>query len=269
MRELNKVLAATDGSSHGLAAVVTGAELARRAGAQIEVATIVEMLLLPPAYAPPGVDAAEFELEFVREAREKARGQAKEAGSPDAPVHVRAGLAPPLINKIALESGADLVVVGADPNPALARSLVGTTGRRVLYLADRPVLVAANARREPYRRIIAAVDLSDETGPVLESASTMARVDGGEVRALFVLEPLPKVMSRMARFREEERLHKAEAEIERLLDAAGLLSEARVERRSARSGNARVRLLRSVDARRHRAVRAEARTSSDARRSTG
>ncbi|MHC4233496.1 MAG: universal stress protein [Planctomycetota bacterium] len=105
--------------------------------------------------------------------------------------------------------------------------------------------MAANARREPYRRIIAAIDLSDETGPVVESAWTVAKVDGGEVRALFVLEPLPKVMARVARFREEERVHKAEAEIERLLDTADLLSEERIIRR-IRKGHAGREILREA-----------------------
>jgi nucleotide-binding universal stress UspA family protein len=107
------------------------------------------------------------------------------------------------------------------------------------------VLVASNARREPYRRIIAAVDLSDETGSVLESAWTVAKVDGAEVRALFVLEPLPKVMARAARFPEAERVLNAEAEIERLLGATGLLSEERVVRRM-REGHAGREILREA-----------------------
>ena len=96
MRELKKVLAATDGSEHGLAAVVTGATLAERAGAEFDVATVVEVLLLPPPYTLPRADAAGYELEFMREAREQAGKQAREAGATDAPVHVRAGLVPQL-----------------------------------------------------------------------------------------------------------------------------------------------------------------------------
>ena len=82
MAEVKRVLAATDGSEHGLNAVVTGAAWASRAGASFEVATISEVLLLPPEYAPPGVEPAEYELAFVRDAREKAERQAEEQHHP-------------------------------------------------------------------------------------------------------------------------------------------------------------------------------------------
>lgn len=236
MRELNKLLAATDGSEHGLAAVVTGATLAERAGAGFDVATVVEILLLPPPYTLPGPDAVEFELEFIREARLKATEQARQGGAVGATVHVRAGLAPQLVNKVAEESGSDLIVVGANPQPALARSLVGPTGRRILYLADRPVLVASEARREPYRRIVAAVDLSQMSLSVLECAWTLARVDGAELVVLFVLEPLPMILARVARLREEG-LRKANTELDRVLNEAGLSGEGSVVKR-IREGNA-------------------------------
>lgn len=229
MRELTKVLAATDGSEHGLSAVVTGATLAERAGAGFEVATVVEILLLPPPYSLPGPDAAEYELEFMREARVRAAEQAGQVGAADARIHVRAGLAPQLVNKVAQESGSDVIVVGASPLPALARSLVGPTGRRIVYLADRPVLVASAPRREPYRRIVAAVDLSKTSQAVLEWAWTLARVDGAELRALFVLEPLPMMLARVARLREEG-LRKAESELDRLLKETGLSENSVVKR---------------------------------------
>lgn len=237
MASITKVLAATDGSEHGLAAVVTGAALARRAEADFEVTTVVEVLLLPPAYAPPGVDAAEYEPEFVREARERAAEQAGEAGYPEAPVHVRAGLAPQLINKVAEEEDADLVVVGANPQPALARSLVGSTGRRVLYLADRPVLVASESRLEPFRRILAAVDLSEQSGRVLECARAVAESDEAEIRVLYVLEPLPKMLARAVADKDDERWRHGRQQMQALLEKAGMAGRGSVEPR-IRQGHA-------------------------------
>ncbi len=227
--KIRKVLAATDGSEHGLSAVVTGAALSHRAGAEFEVVTVVEVLLLPPEYALPGVDTSEFELEFVKEARERAEAQAREAGAADAPVQVRAGLAPQLVNKVAEEIEADLIVVGATPEPALARTLVGSTGRRILYLADRPVLVADRPRREPFGRVLAAVDLSEASRPVLEAAWTIARTEGARLRALYVMEPLPMMLARVAGGRDAERRRQGERELERLLEAAGLAAEPSVE----------------------------------------
>jgi len=236
MAEFEKVLAATDGSEHGMNAVVTGAAWADRAGASFEVATIIEVLLLPPAYAPPGVDAADYEPAFVKEAREKAEAQAREAGAADAKLHVRAGLAPRLVNRIADESDAGLIVVGAQPQPVIARSLVGSTGRRILYLARKPVLVAAEPRREPFHRILAAVDLSAGSGRVLEAAWAIAGTDKAELRVLYALEPLPMMLAETVSYTEEERLRHGREQMEKVLDEAGLLEEEAVHARMREGG---------------------------------
>ncbi len=242
MYELRKVLAATDGSEHGFSAVVTGATWARRAGAEFEVATIVEVLLLPPEYAPLGLEPAQYEPDFVREAREKALAQQREAGAEAAPLHVRAGLAPQLVQRIAEDTGADLIVIGANPQPALARSLVGSTGRRLLYLAQRPVLVASEPRREPFRRVLAAVDLSEQSEHVLRAAWAVAQADGAELRTLYVLEPLPMVMMRTGKFDAEERLRHGREYMEKVLEAMGLLREGSVQARM-REGRAGQEIL--------------------------
>lgn len=238
MVEVKRVLAATDGSEHGLNAVVTGAAWAGRAGADFEVVTIVEVLLLPPEYAPPGVEPAEYELAFVRDAREEAERQAEAAGAAGAPIHVRAGLAPQLVNRIAEETEADIIVIGASAQPARG-SLVGSTGRRMLYLAQRPVLLASEARREPLRRVLAAVDLSEMSGRVLKAAWALAQADGAELRALYVLEPLPLVLAKAASIDEAERLRHGREQMEKVLEDAGLLAEESVHARmrEGRSGH--------------------------------
>jgi nucleotide-binding universal stress UspA family protein len=230
MVEVMRVLAATDGSEHGLNAVVTGAALALRAGASFEVVTIVEVLLLPPEYAPPGVEPAEYELAFVRDAREAAEQQVEEAGAAGAPIHVRAGLAPQLVNRIADETEADLIVIGASPQPAGA-TLVGSTGRRMLYLAQRPVLLASEPRREPLRRVLAAVDLSEMSGRVLKAAWALAKADEAELRVLYVLEPLPLVLAKAASVDEAERLRHGREQMERVLEGTGLVAEEAVHAR--------------------------------------
>jgi nucleotide-binding universal stress UspA family protein len=96
--------------------------------------------------------------------------------------------------------------------------------------------VANQARREPYRRIVAAIDLSQASLSVLKCAWMIARADAAELRALFVLEPLPMMLARVARFRAEGR-RKAEVEMERVLGEAGLAAEDSVQKR-IREGNA-------------------------------
>lgn len=227
---MKKILAATDGSEHGLAAVVTGASCAERLGATLELVTVVEVLLLPPAYAPPGLEPSDFEPDIVTDARAQVEAQAEEAGVPDATVHVRSGFAAPLIARTAEEAGADLLVVGGYQHPSLARTLVGSTAERVLRLAHIPVLVASESRKGAFRRVLAAIDLSKQSRRVLEMAHSMAEADRADLRVLYVLEPLPMMLLEAAVYNESEHRRHAREGMESSLEDAGLI-DAGVEAR--------------------------------------
>jgi universal stress protein E len=155
MYEVDHVLAATDGSEHGLSAVVTSAYCARRSGASLDVVTVAESVL-----TPVGIDVALYEDTFADQLRGQVEAQMAQAEAAQAPLHLHVGLAAPVITQVAEDVGADLIVVGAHPRPAVARYLVGSTAERVIRLAHRPVLVATEQRREPFRRVLVAVDLS-------------------------------------------------------------------------------------------------------------
>lgn len=231
MSGLKRVLAATDGSGHGACAVTSGAALARRAGAAFEVVSVVEVLLLPRAYEPEEDKAVFYQDRLLAAARRQAEVQAREAGAPEALVHVSGGLAAPVVAETAEKLAADLVVVGAHPQPAAARFLVGSTAERVIRLAHCPVLVATTRRSEAFRRILAAVDLSPQSHGVLQSATRIAEVDGAEVRALYVHEPLPPMLSEAALFGEDELVELQRSAFERLIaettPAAGMESRER------------------------------------------
>jgi nucleotide-binding universal stress UspA family protein len=220
MHELQRVLAATDASEHGLSAVVTGAACARRSGASLDVVSVLETRLLPF-----GIKATDYHEKFGEELHRKVVVQAEEAGAPDATVHVRGGLAAPLITKMAEEFGADLVVVGAHPRPAVARFLVGSTAERVIRLAHVPVLGATEKRREPFERILVAVDLSRQSRRVLEIAAAFALADQAEVRALYVQNRLTPMLLEAALFDEREQRHHARSQFELILSEVSLPSE--------------------------------------------
>jgi nucleotide-binding universal stress UspA family protein len=228
---MKKILAATDGSEHGLAAVVTAAGCAERLGAAVELVTVVEVLLMPPAYAPPGLEPSDFEPDIVTDARAQAEAQAKQAGLAEPTVHVRSGFAAPLIARTAEEEGADMLVVGGYQQPSLARTLVGSTAERVLRLAHIPVLVASEAREGTFRRVLAAIDLSKQSHRVLEAARAIAEADHADLRVLYVLEPLPMMLLEAAVYNESEHRRHAREQMESSLEEAGLMSDAAVEAR--------------------------------------
>ncbi|KPK82401.1 MAG: hypothetical protein AMS25_02510 [Gemmatimonas sp. SM23_52] len=237
MPGLKRVLAATDGSEHGACAVATGARLARRAEAGFEVVSVAEVLLLPRAYEPEQGAGALYEDQLLALTRQKAEAQAREAGAPEAPVHVCGGLAAPVVADTARKLAADLIVVGAHPQPAVARFLVGSTAERVMRLAHCPVLVATERRSEPFRRILAAVDLSPRSRTTLETAATIGKVDDAEIRVLHVHEPLPPMLAEAALFGEQELVELRRGEFERLIAETTLPSGMESRERYGHAGD--------------------------------
>lgn len=222
MVKIERILAATDGGEHGFRAVATGGALARRAGAAFEVVTVAEPIIVPEAQTPAGVQVAEYEDAFLDEARNRAGAQVREVGMEDAPLHVRSGLAARVIAELGDELEADLIAVGAHPKPALARFLVGSTEERVIRLAERPVLVAVEPRRDPFRRVLAGVDLSEHSVRVLRAAAAVAATDGAAFRALYVQEPLPPMLEESETLDVAEHRGRGRAQLETLLKRADL-----------------------------------------------
>jgi universal stress protein E len=225
MQELQRVLAATDASEHGLSAVVTGAACARRGGASLEVVSVLET-----RFPPFVIKADEYHERFAEELHRQVVAQTEEAGAPAATVHVRSGLAAPLIIDVAAELGADLVVVGAHPRPAVARFLVGSTAERIIRLAHVPVLAAPEKRRDPFARILVAVDLSRQSRHVLQIAAAFAQADRAELRALYVQDRLTPMLTETALFDEREQRQHARNQFDEILSGLSLPSELTVSR---------------------------------------
>jgi nucleotide-binding universal stress UspA family protein len=241
MYDVKRVLAATDGSEHGLNAVVTGASCARRSGARLDVVTVAESVL-----SPLGIDVASYEDTFADELRAKVEAQMEEAGASDAPLHLHSGLAAPTITQVAKEQESDLIVVGAHPRPAVARFLVGSTAERVIRLAHLPVLVSTERRQEGYRRVLVAVDLSAQSRRVLEAAVATAIACGSELRALYVQDRLTPMLLEAALFDEKETRHHASSQLKNTIAGLSLPSELMVSR-EIREGHAGHEILHAAE----------------------
>lgn len=220
MRAIERILATTDGSEHGANAVRTAAALAGRLGAELRLASIVELHELPL-----GVDVALHEETLLDEVRRRIEEQARAVRLEGSKVHVRSGMAAPTISELAAELGAQLLVAGAHPRPAVARFLVGSTAERVIRMAHVPVLVATGARSEPYRKILAAVDLSRHSISVLEMAVALATADGAELHALYVQDHLSPMLMEAALFDERETHAHARRQFETMLERVSRPSE--------------------------------------------
>jgi len=78
------------------------------------------------------------------------------------------------ISRSAQKSGADIVVLGATGEHPARKFFLGATAERVIREASVPVLVVRNQPDEPYRRVLASLDLSVHSPAVAELAHRVA-----------------------------------------------------------------------------------------------
>jgi nucleotide-binding universal stress UspA family protein len=72
------------------------------------------------------------------------------------------------------EEAADLILVGAHGENFIKDLLLGTTAEKIVRKGDRSVLVVKQAAQHSYRRVLVAVDFSDNSRNALELALRLA-----------------------------------------------------------------------------------------------
>jgi nucleotide-binding universal stress UspA family protein len=138
-------------------------ELAERSGAVLHAVHAFELAdPMIEAYARAGY----FDAQVVAAHGDTARATFESViraipGAERVICHTLGGAAAWAVNRVAEEVHADLIVVGATRHGTLARTILGTTGQRVLRSAPSPVLVLRPPLDGGFRRILLTTDLSD------------------------------------------------------------------------------------------------------------
>lgn len=146
-----------------------------------------------------------------------------------------------LIQEHAEANGHDLIVLGTHGRHGIRR-LLGSTANAVLHgtqcnvLAVRVPGAGAEVRSaaEKYRRILAAVDLSDESHQVLDIAQVLGEQEHAEMHVVHVVKPFhhayagmsPATVSDVGIRFEQEAAEQARASLERIAASRGLPKEA-------------------------------------------
>ncbi|MCB4822424.1 universal stress protein [Roseicella aerolata] len=176
-----RLLAATDLSSRSDRALRRAGLLAR--------AMEAELLLLHAVDDDQPRSLVEAER---REAWALLRQQA--AGLPE----LQAAGATPLVEegdpfeavlRIAEARSVDLVVLGEHRRRPLRDIFVGTTVERVMRHGRQPVLMVNQPPAGPYRRILAATDLSEHAARALRAAARLGLLAGADLTLLHAFEP--------------------------------------------------------------------------------
>lgn len=183
------IIAGVDGSPESLRAAALAWRIARSGDTRC-----VPVHAVPEVWAPGGlaplVNSQEIFDRLVSELRHLLD---RELGA-EIPAFVRESLiARPgrpgvVLDQVAREQGAGLIVVGARHHGALARGLGGSTAHYLVRTAAAPVLVVGASSTAP-KRILVATDLFAAAGPTLSVARRYAELLGAKLRAVHVVEP--------------------------------------------------------------------------------
>ncbi|HEY6807629.1 MAG TPA: universal stress protein [Gemmatimonadales bacterium] len=187
------ILVGVDDSEAARRGFAVAQELARTTGAPCQ---LVHAVKNPWASSPlpQGQQAEALDAMLLQAARTRVSAALAPVATADAigRMIVRAGRAPEVLNAVAREVNASLIVIGGKRHTMLGRWFGSSTGHGLARTADRPVLVTASSQ-EPLRRVLAAADFSRAGESVVDTAQDFARMLSGPLRILSVVEPLPVV----------------------------------------------------------------------------
>ncbi len=189
---MSLIVVGVDGSERSEDALALARELAEPAGAALLLATAVPY----PALALVGEGiAVAVTREGAAEGVRRLDGEiaALAADGLDAEGVVRAYDSPPqLLQSLARERGAALIVVGSATTGRLGRVLPGTTGERLLAGAPCPIAVAPSGHSltapARARRVGVAFDGSTEAYAALRAGAAIASAPGDTLEVIAVID---------------------------------------------------------------------------------
>lgn len=160
---MQRLLVASDLSPRSAHAVTRALQLAAQLNAELHVLHVVDADL-PATLAEHAKTEAERELQ-----------QQVSAGPAGVNAHIEVVRGHPVADVLAAAEAKDagLVVLGTHRKSPLKDIFVGTTADQLIRLAKRPVLVVRDAPAHPYRKALAAIDLSDHSRRAVEFTTSL------------------------------------------------------------------------------------------------
>ncbi|WP_036289171.1 universal stress protein [Methylocystis sp. ATCC 49242] len=173
MSQKKHIVAATDFSQHSAEAVERGFMIASQWSARYTILHAVELdaLSLFQALFAENPDLGEKLAAVERNRLREFICALPHPEGVHAELRVESGPASVAIPDFLSSAGGDLLVIGAHGGGFFDRLVPGSTASALLRESRGPVLIVRNKPREPYRRVLVAVDFS----PASESAVALAR----------------------------------------------------------------------------------------------
>lgn len=191
-RILPGVVVGVDGSRESIAALNTGAAIARRRRCPLHAVTVLSPY---PNYHP--IPAGDDSDQTVNQLRMNLRDselrdivQALEPGD-DWTHEVVMGRPARELNRVACDRCADLIIVGRKRHGAMDRVLGGETTLQVMRMSSIPIL-AVDTDLEIPRTVVAAVDFSPSS--ILAVKAALQLMNGSGTLYLAFVEPAPLIV---------------------------------------------------------------------------
>jgi nucleotide-binding universal stress UspA family protein len=218
---LQQILAAADDSEAGRQAVRTAIELAGRAHSRVTVLRARPVGAMAVAAGSTGgydFAGAESESPALQDLRQWIGADLRaQCEPPPVELSIVSGSPGIEIGRLAERRDADLLVLGRKQRSQLARVLLGDTADLVTRQSRIPCLLVP-ANTGPLRRILAAVDGSEQGMPVLIEACGFAKAIGGTLHVLTVeAEPGDQAFTSTAADRA-----RLESQVRAVLDRQGM-----------------------------------------------
>ncbi|MFZ5774425.1 MAG: universal stress protein [Thermodesulfobacteriota bacterium] len=142
MNDIKKILVPTDFSQDTVRVLETAATIARKFGASIHLAFVVESLDAYAGFAVPHPSLSKLEQDLLERAGRKMEEFAAAHASKEIPcvTTILHGKVPEQIVRHAAMEGIDLIVIGTRTCKEVQRALFGSVTERVVRTASCPVL---------------------------------------------------------------------------------------------------------------------------------
>ncbi|MEZ4588979.1 MAG: universal stress protein [Gemmatimonadales bacterium] len=240
---IRSILVPLDGSKFAEAALPLATALADRTKAKLRLLTVHEPRPdLPAGLDAPAVEGENVELRSAAQAylSETADRLGQPGGAPPRAELIDGAPGPGLVEAVG-RFRPDLVVMATHGRGPMSRFWLGSVADHFIRHGTTPVLLVRPGKAEPpsaVRKVLAAVDLSDESARILDAAGALARAFEAELVLYHVVEPLVGMVDGALPFpmpvapgsldRAKDEANRRMAELGRLAAERGLTAEVRV-----------------------------------------
>jgi nucleotide-binding universal stress UspA family protein len=185
------IVVGVDGSPEGAAAARAGWTLAQAAGIACQLVHATHDVRTTLDMAASGVSLDALELAMLARARNDVVTALRDRvpGVLLDRLIVRPGKSAAVLTDVVTQTTGQLLVLGGKHHSALGRWLGGSTVQHVVRRLSVPMLVTTGDL-PPRARVMVAVDTSYAARATIEQAVAFARVLGGPLHALHVIEPV-------------------------------------------------------------------------------